>query len=280
MPATAVTGLMPRTPRRTGGSSVGARLALGAAGITLCLLAGQGLSLVIPVTLLPRASTVLAAMIRLAGTAGFRAAAAATVQAWAAGLGLTVLIAVPAGVILGAVPGLRDAVRAVLEFARPVPPVALIGLASLLLGSGLPMMTVLIVYGCCWPVLYTTIAGIDATDPVAAGTLRAFGFRRLAVARLVALPSAAPFIAVGIRIASAIALVADIGAGYVTGSSGGPGIGAFIAAASAGPGSLPVILAATAWTGVLGVALDGLLGQLEQRLLPWHHARLAAERDR
>jgi NitT/TauT family transport system permease protein len=255
--------------------TAGARRGLGLAGAAAFFLAAQALSLVIPRTVLPRASTVLTQAITLAGDSRFIADAAATLQAQALGLTLTVLIAVPAGIALGAVPGARYAARAITEFARPVPPVALIGLISLLLGSGLHMMAALIVYGCCWPVLYNTIAGMDGTDPVAAETLRAFGFSRLAVIRLVSVPSAAPFIITGIRIASAIALVLDIGAGYVTGRTAGPGIGAFIADASARPGSMPLILAATAWTGVLGLALDTLLAQAERRLLPWHQARLA-----
>lgn len=52
-------------------------------------------------------------------------------EAWALGLLLTTLIAVPAGLVLGSLPGVRYAARVVTEFLRPVPPVALILLVSL-----------------------------------------------------------------------------------------------------------------------------------------------------
>jgi NitT/TauT family transport system permease protein len=210
----------------------------------------------------------------LAGSGRFLADLGATVEAWAVGLAITVAAGVPLGVLLGSLPGVRDATRAVVEFLRPIPSVALILLVSLLLGPGLRMSATLIVYGAIWPVLYNTIAGIDDTDPVAVETSRAFGFSRLQTVRLVALPSAAPFIATGIRLASAVALILDIATGYITGPINGPGIGAYIAQESTGSNDLTVILAATVWAGVLGLALDLALTGAQRRLLRWHHTRL------
>jgi NitT/TauT family transport system permease protein len=185
-----------------------------------------------------------------------------------------VAVGVPLGVLLGSLPGVRDATRAIVEFLRPIPSVALILLVSLLLGPGLRMSVTLIVYGAIWPVLYNTIAGIDGVDPLAKETNLAFGFSRLATVRMVSVPSAAPFIATGIRLASAVAIILDIAAGYITGPINGPGIGAFIAQESTGAGDLTVILAATVWAGILGLALDLLLMAAQGRLLRWHHARL------
>ena len=54
---------------------------------------------------------------------------------------------------------------------------------------------------------------------------------------MVALPSAAPFIATGIRLASAVAIILDIAAGFITGRINGPGLGAYIADASTGAGN-------------------------------------------
>jgi NitT/TauT family transport system permease protein len=119
------------------------------------------------------------------------------------------------------------------------------------------------------------MAGLDDVDPVAKETSRAFGFSTLATIRLVSLPSAAPFIATGIRLASSVAIILDIGAGYITGRISGPGLGAYIADQSSGAGNLPVILAATIWAGILGLILDRVIVYAEHRLLRWHHLRLA-----
>jgi NitT/TauT family transport system permease protein len=186
---------------------------------------------------LPLTSTVLARTAGLAGNTRFLRDFAATLAAWGVGLGITVAVAVPLGVVLGSLPGVRVATRAIVEFLRPIPSVALILLVSLLLGPGLRMTATLIVYGATWPVLFNTITGLEDVDPVAKDTLRTFGFGRLAVIRLVSLPSAAPFIATGIRIASSVAL-------------------------------------ATVWAGFLGFALNAVLILIERRLLRWHHEQL------
>ncbi len=134
-----------------------------------------GLLGIISRSALPLTSSVLWRTLLLAGNGGFIADMGATIEAWAVGLAITVAVGVPLGVLLGSLPGVRVATRAIVEFLRPIPSVALILLVSLLLGPGLRMSVTLIVYGAIWPVLYNTIAGIDDVDPVAIETHRAFG---------------------------------------------------------------------------------------------------------
>ena len=256
--------------------AVSVRWVRGAAGIAgfLLLAEAAGLLGIIRRAALPLVSSVLWRTVLLAGDGRFMAGLGATVEAWAAGLAITVAAGVPLGVLLGTLPGVRVATQAVVEFLRPVPSVALILLVSLLLGPGLRLAVTLIVYGAIWPVLYNTIAGIDDVDPVALETHRAFGFSRLQAVWMVSLPSAAPFIGTGIRLASSVALILDIATGYITGAINGPGIGAYIAQESTGGGNLTVILAATVWAGILGLVLDVLLTMVQRRLLRWHHLRL------
>ena len=221
---------------------------------------------------LPLASTVLARAAGLAGNPRFAEDVAATLEAWAVGLAIAVAVAVPCGVVLGSLPGVRSATLAVVEFLRPIPSVALIVLVGLLIGPGLRMNVTLVVYAAIWPVLFNTIYGLDDADPVARETLRAFGFGRLAVIRFASLPGAAPFIATGIRLASSIAIILTISTGYLTGQISGHGIGAFIADANTGAGNTALVLAAAFWSGVLGLALNGVLVWAENLVLPWHRA--------
>jgi NitT/TauT family transport system permease protein len=258
-------------------SARGARWVRGLIGVVVFLLIAEALGRLgaIPQSVLPLTSSVLAKGASLLGNGRFLADLGATLEAWAIGLIITVVIGVPLGILLGSLPGVRVATRAMVEFLRPIPSVALILLVSLLLGPGLRMSVTLIVYGAIWPVLYNTMAGLDDVDPVAKETNRAFGFSPLATIRMVSLPSAAPFIATGIRLASSVAIILDIGAGYITGRINGPGLGAFIADYSSGAGNLTVILAATAWAGVLGLVLDRALVFAERRVFRWHHMSLA-----
>jgi NitT/TauT family transport system permease protein len=245
----------------------------GACGVAVFLLAAEALGRagVISRAVLPLTSAVLARAAGLAVSPEFLAAAA-TVGAWALGLAIAVALAVPAGIVLGSLPGVRAATRAIVEFLRPIPSVALIVLVGLILGPGLRMNLTLIVYAAIWPVLINTIYGLDDVDPLAKETLRAFGFGRLGVIGLVALPSAAPFIATGIRLASSIAIILNISTGYLTGRISGNGIGAFIAEANTGAGNTSLVLAAALWAGLLGLAANIALLWGERKVLHWHHS--------
>jgi NitT/TauT family transport system permease protein len=246
------------------------RWAQGTVGVIVFLILAQLVGFAIPQTVLPRMSTVLGQAAKLVTNGQFIADVGATLESWALGLLIALVLGVVLGLVLGSLPGVRFATRAVVEFLRPVPSVALILLVSLVLGSGLRMTLTLIAYGCLWPILYNTIAGLDDVDPVAKETMRAFGFGWFSIAWRVSLPSAAPFIATGLRISSAVALILGIGAGYVLGAINGPSIGAFIANESSGTSNTAVILAATFWAGILGLVLNGLLLLAERWLLPWH----------
>lgn len=246
----------------------------GFSGVLGFLLLAEGASRigVVHRAVLPPPSEVLARAARLLGDPGFLGDLAATVEAWAVGLAITVAVAVPCGVVLGTLPGVRTATRMLVEFLRPIPSVALIPLVGLLLGAGLRSTVTLIVYAAIWPVLFNTIYGLDDVDPVAKETLRAFGFGRLGVIRRASLPSAAPFIATGVRLASSIAIILDVGTGIVTGRISGSGLGAFIADANSGSGNTVLVLAATVWAGILGLALNALIVSGERRIFRWHHA--------
>ncbi len=253
-----------------------ARWTRGLSGIAVFLLLAQafGWSGIVSQSALPLMSTVLAKAAGLVVNTQFLTDFGATVEAWALGLLITVLVGVPCGLVLGSLPGVRVATRAIVEFLRPIPSVSIIPLVTLVLGAGLRMTLTLIVYAAIWPVLFNTIYGLDDVDPLAKETLRAFGFSPLGVVRHVSLPSAAPFIATGIRLASSIAIILGIGTGYLTGRINGNGIGSYIVDQYNGAASdaIALVLAATFWTGILGLTLNSLLVWAERRLFRWHHA--------
>lgn len=194
-----------------------------------------------------------------------------TLRAWATGLGLAALLAVPAGIALGSSALALRMVRVVVEFLRPVPSVALIPLAVLVYGTGTQMKVFLIAFGTFWPVLLQTIYGVRDVDPVARDVARSYGLPALARFRHVTLPSTAPYIATGLRISSAIALILAVTAELVTGA---PGLGrAIVVAESAGAVTRMYALIIAA--GLLGWALNSAFQAVERRLLRWHPAQRA-----
>jgi NitT/TauT family transport system permease protein len=205
--------------------------------------------------------------VRLAGDPVFLDGVGATLRACAYGLGLACAIAVPLGLLLGTWPPVGAAVRTLVEFLRPLPSVALIPLVSLLLGTGTRTEVALITYACVWPVLFNTVYGLGEVDALAKETLRAFGFGRLSVLLRVELLATAPFVAAGVRISAAVALILAVATELLSGF--GEGLGIFLAQAqTATDGSLDV-LAGVVWAGALGLVLNAVLTRLERWLFPW-----------
>ncbi|MGD6747711.1 ABC transporter permease [Streptomyces sp. BH106] len=222
---------------------------------------------------LPPASDILARSVELAGDPVFLDGVGATLRAWVLGLALACAIAVPAGLLLGSVPVVDAAVRAIVEFLRPLPSVALIPLVSLLLGSGTQTEVALVTYASVWPILFNTMYGLGESEPLAKDTLRAFGFGRAEVLLRVELVGAAPFIAAGIRISAAVALVVAVATELLSGF--GEGLGIFIAQAQQATDGNRDVLAGVVWAGVLGLLINGVLVWGEWRLFPWTPERRA-----
>ncbi|GAA3135513.1 hypothetical protein [Nonomuraea salmonea] len=144
-----------------------ARLLRGAAGAAGFLVAGE---LVIRFGIsedlqFPAPSTILLEAVRLPADPDFLAGLGATLTNWVLGLLIATAIAVPVGVLLGALAPVERAIRPVLEFLRPIPSVAIIPLAILLIPVDELMKISVIVYASVWPILINTLYGMHDVDP-------------------------------------------------------------------------------------------------------------------
>jgi NitT/TauT family transport system permease protein len=188
-----------------------------------------------------------------------------TLHAWALGLGIAVLLAVPSGFAVGLSRWADSASRVVVEFLRPIPSVALIPVAILFAGLGLQMKLILIVFACFWPLFFNTKYGVGHTDPLLLETGRAFGRSRPRLILEIVVPSALPSVATGVRIAASIALILAVVAEMV---AGGGGIGYFILAHNMA-GQLSTMYAGILVIGLLGYAVNLAAMAVERRLLAW-----------
>jgi len=229
-------------------------------------LGGEPGVLVLAATPIGRVSDAPPRLAEELGTADLWAAVASTLQGWALGLGIASAIAIPLGIAIGSSGLLYRALRAMIEFLRPIPSVALIPLAVLIYGSGLESKVFLVVFASVWPLLMQTLYGVRDTDPVATDTARSFGLSRVQRLYAVTLPSAVPYIATGLRIASAIALILAVTAELVIGSSG---LGREIELARQG-GAPELMYALIIAIGLLGWLLNGVFALGERRVLHWH----------
>jgi len=225
--------------------------------------------------LVPSVFAVVRRAVQLAVDPEFLGGIATTLRSWAGGLAGAVIVAVPLGVLLGALPGVNAAARTLVEFLRPIPSVALIPLAIIMFSEvGDWLMTgSLVFYASLWPILINTVYALQDVDPLAKDTLRSFGFGPVDLLWRVALPSAAPFIATGVRLAASIGIVVVISAELLSG--GTSGIGVFLLKNNAAAGHTDVILAGALWAGVIGLVINTVLVRAEKSAFRWLHERNA-----
>jgi ABC-type nitrate/sulfonate/bicarbonate transport system permease component len=219
----------------------------------------------------PPPSDIASALADRVGTGEFWTAVGDTMQGWAIGLAVAAAIAIPVGIVIGSSGMLYRSVRAVIEFLRPIPSVALIPLAVLIWGSGLESKVFLAAFASTWPLLMQTLYGVQDVDPVATDTARSFGLSRPQRLLHVTLPSAVPYIATGVRISAAVALILAVTAELVIGA---PGLGAQINVARQSDNP-DVMYALIVVTGLLGWGVNVLFTALERRVLHWHPSQRA-----
>ena len=136
------------------------------------------------------------------------------------GLAIATVLAVPIGILLGSSDLAASAFRIPIEFLRPIPSAALIPVLFLTLGTNLKSEVFLAAFGAFWPLLVQTIYGVRDVDPVALETARSFGVGRFERLYRITLPSAVPYIATGLRIASTVSLILAFTAELFMGTQG------------------------------------------------------------
>ena len=261
----------PRAGRRRGGGGPRRRAVdwlARLAGIAAVLLVLEICSRtgVLPRESFPPVSEIYGSLLGLMTDTPFWIEVGRTMRGWAVGLLVAVVLAVPLGMLLGASRRAFEMSRLIIEFLRPVPSVALIPLAVLVFGVGQDMKVFLVAFACFWPILFQSIYGVQDVDPVATDTARSYGLPLLARFTRITLPSAAPYIATGLRISSAIALILALTAELVVGA---PGLGRAIVVSQIS-GSITQMYALILATGLLGWGLNTVFMAVERRLLRWH----------
>jgi NitT/TauT family transport system permease protein len=184
---------------------------------------------------------------------------------------LAAAIAVTLGVGLGYFRGAYNLAEILIEFLRPMPSVAMIPIAILILGIGSPMIIAVTVYATVWPILINTIDGVRSVESTLIETGRTFGLGGWRILRTIVLPAALPHIVTGLRISVAIALILVTTGEMVV---GGSGLGFFILDEERSLRSSNMY-AGIALVGIVGYGLNRLFLFFESRVMAWHSGMTA-----
>ncbi|OCP01935.1 taurine ABC transporter permease [Ensifer sp. LC13] len=123
-------------------------------------------------------------------------------------LAVAIALGVPVGLAIGTSRLGKGILDPIVEFLRPLPPLAYLPLVIIWLGIGEASKIAVIALAMLPPIILSTATGVRSASRDHVNAARAFGASRLQVLRHVILPSALPSILTGTRIA--------LGAGWST----------------------------------------------------------------
>jgi taurine transport system permease protein len=184
-------------------------------------------------------------------------------------IGLALFIAIFFAVPTGLAVGLNHVARAVLdpliEFYRPVPPLAYLPLIVIWFGIGEFSKVFLIFLAVFAPIVVATAAGVRKVDFVRIRMAQSLGGSRWQIIRYVVIPSALPDILTGIRIGLGTGWSTLVAAELIAATQG---IGSMIQSAS------QFLITDLVIAGILVIALVAYLLEiclrwLQHKLVPW-----------
>jgi NitT/TauT family transport system permease protein len=217
---------------------------------------------------LPPLSQVLAAGWQLLETGELLQHVRASLSRSLIGFSLSILSAVPLGLLMGWYKGVATTLDPLLEALRNTAALALLPVFILLLGIGETSKIALIVYACSWPLLLNTVSGVRNVDPLLIKSARTMGLSSLQLFRKVILPASVPTIFVGIRLAGGISMVMLVAAEMIGAKAG---LGYLIIYAQYNF-QIPQMYFGILTITVIGVAFDALLRHVERRFTAWKPA--------
>lgn len=185
---------------------------------------------------------------------------------------LSILVAVPLGILLSQVPKIANIVMTIAGVLQTIPTLALLALMIPLLGVGpVPSIVALFIYSLL-PILRNTYLGMTSVDPNIVDAAKGMGMSTGQVIGKVQMPLAIPVILAGIRLSAVYVIAWATIAAYI----GGGGLGVFIfnglqtfRSDLIFGGTIPVI--------IIAILMDLIFGYLERKLSPQTTSEVTAE---
>lgn len=244
--------------------------AVGGASIALWLLAWEWasrreLDLFFRFENIPAPSEVVLAFAELLQTPKFLAHVGSSVARVFAGFGVAALLAVASGLLIGRFRLVAESLLPPLEVIRPIPAVAWIPIAILLFASAEQSMVFITFIGAFFPILLSTVHGVESLDKRLIFASLSLGARPLDVFREVILPGAMPAIVTGLSIGMGTSWFSLVTAEMISGQYG---IGYYTWEAYTLQKYPSIVLGMIA-IGVLGMGSSFLIRFFGRRFMPW-----------
>ncbi|MDI9777364.1 taurine ABC transporter permease TauC, partial [Pseudomonas putida] len=181
-------------------------------------------------------------------------------------LAAATLTAIPVGIAIGYNRVARGILDPLIEFYRPIPPLAYLPLIVIWCGIGELSKVLLIYLAIFAPIAIATATGVRTVDPAKLRAAQSLGASRAQLIRHVILPSALPDILTGIRIGLGVGWSTLVAAELIAATSG---LG-FMVQSAAQFLVTDVVVLGILLIALIAFALEMGLRALQRKLVPWH----------
>jgi len=182
-----------------------------------------------------------------------------------AGFFFGALLGIPLGYAMGLSNWFRGWFEPIVEFMRPVPPLALIPLVIIWFGIGETGKIILLFLASLWIMAIAARAGVSGVNITKVHAAYSLGASKFQIMRYVIMPNSLPEIFTGARVAMGVCWGTVVAAELVAASEGA---GMMIMVASKFQ-LTDIVLMGIILIGVIGFAIDILMSKAENLLVPW-----------
>jgi len=222
---------------------------------------------------IPKVTAIVQALFSVIVSGELLAHYSATLFRMFAGCGMSFIIGVPCGLVIGYSRAVFNLIEPVIELCRPTPVSAIIPIVILLLGVGDEMKIFIVAWASFWPMLVNVIDGVRGVDRTLMETARMFGATSWELFRKIILQAASPHIVTGMRVSIAISLIVTVVAEMLAGNNG---IGFFILDAER-TFRIPEMYAGVFSLAAVGYMVNRLFVLLESFIMAWHKGLTSKE---
>ena len=196
---------------------------------------------------------------------------AASASAFAIGLGLSILVALPLGVILGRSNTADALLDPFVTAFNATPRLVFLPLVLIWFGVGLGSVVVIVFMGAVFPLLINTYAGVKNADRLLINVVRSFGANEWQINKMVVLPNSLPFIVAGLRLAIGRAILGVVVAEFFGGAEFGLGK---LMVHGAQSYAVDLLFAIMIIFMAISLFMTALVKRMENRLSRWRPERV------
>ncbi len=174
------------------------------------------------------------------------------------GFSLAVLLGVPLGIILGRLENAKFLFNPLVQFLRPISPLAWIPLAMLWFGIGDPPAIFLIFLASFFPMVVSTSVAVESIRPTFFQVAANFNFSRYEVLTKIVIPAITPQVITALRMTIAIAWLVVVAAEMIAVQSG---LG-YLILDSRNALRMDYVMVGMIAIGIIGLLLDFIMRKL------------------